>query len=186
MTVKLPDLSCFLDRAKHARRTALVLAAVVALSACVDDAVFEDDYPTKGNTADAESGSIFETITLNLGGLTGGDKAVENGLAVNADLWRAALDTLSFMPLASADPNGGVIITDWYNDPSQADERFKVNVVIGGRTLRADALRVNLFKQVRRNGAWMNTEPTANVSRQLENLVLARARDFKVARQSAK
>ena len=98
MTVKLPDLSCLRDSAKHARRTALVLATVAALSACADDVVFEDDYPTKGNTADAESGSIFETITLNLGGLTGGDKAVENGLAVNADLWRAALDTLSFMP----------------------------------------------------------------------------------------
>ncbi|MEC8247213.1 MAG: DUF3576 domain-containing protein, partial [Pseudomonadota bacterium] len=117
MTVKLPDLSCLRDSAKHARRTALVLATVAALSACAGDVVFEDDYPTKGNSADAESGSIFETITLNLGGLTGGDKAVENGLAVNADLWRAALDTLSFMPLASADPNGGVIITDWYNDP---------------------------------------------------------------------
>ena len=186
MTVKLPDLSCFRDRAKHARRTALVLATVVALSACADDVVFEDDYPTKGNTADAESGSIFETITLNLGGLTGGDKAVENGLAVNADLWRAALDTLSFMPLVSADPNGGVIITDWYNDPSQTGERFKVNVVISGRTLRADALRVTLFKQEHRNGSWVNAEPTANVGRQLENLVLTRARDFKVARQSAK
>ncbi|MEC8177934.1 MAG: DUF3576 domain-containing protein, partial [Pseudomonadota bacterium] len=62
----------------------------------------------------------------------------------------------------------------------------KVNVVIGGRILRADALRVTLFKQVRRNGAWVNTAPTANVSRQLENLVLTRARDFKVARQGAK
>ena len=186
MTMKLPELSCFRHGAKHARRTALVLATVATLGACADDIVFEDEYPTKGNTADAESGSLFETITLNLGGLTGGGKAAESELAVNADLWRAALDTLSFMPLASADPNGGVIITDWYNDPSQTGERFKVNVVISGRTLRADALRITLFKQVHSNGAWVNAEPTANVGRQLENLVLTRARDFKVARQSAK
>ena len=85
--------------------------------------------------------------------------------------------------LASADPNAGVIITDWYND-LPADERFKVNVVIGGRTLRADALRITLFKQAPQR-CWVNTAPTANVSRQLENLVLTRARDFKVARQSA-
>ena len=186
MIMKLPDFSCFRDGAKRARRTALVLVTVATLGACADDIVFEDDYPTKGNTADAESGSLFETFTLNLGGLTGGTKDAESTLAVNADLWRAALDTLSFMPLASADPNGGVIITDWYNDPSQTGERFKVNVVISGRTLRADALRVSLFKQEHRNGSWVNAEPTANVGRQLENLVLTRARDFKVARQSAK
>ena len=186
MTMKLPELSYFRDSARRARRTALVLATVATLGACANDFVFEDDYPTKGNTADAESGSLFEAITLNLGGLTGGNKETESGLAVNADLWRAALDTLSFMPLASADPNGGVIITDWFNDPKQTGERFKANVVISGRTLRADALRITLFKQVHRNGAWVNAEPTENVGRQLENLVLTRARDFKVARQSAK
>ena len=186
MTMNLPELSYFRDGARRARRTALVLATVATLCACANDIVFEDDYPTKSNTADAESGSLFEAITLNLGGFGSGNKEAESGLAVNADLWRAALDTLSFMPLASADPNGGVIITDWFNDPKQTGERFKANVVISGRTLRADVLRITLFKQVHRNGAWMNAEPTANVGRQLENLVLSRARDFKVARQSAK
>ena len=186
MTVKLPELSYFRDSARRVRRTALMLATVASLGACANDIVFEDDYPNKGNMADAESGSLFEAITLNLGGLTGGNKETESGLAVNADLWRAALDTLSFMPLASADPNGGVIITDWFNDPKQTGERFKANVVISGRTLRADALRITLFKQVHRNGAWVSAEPTANVGRELENLVLSRARDFKVARQSAK
>lgn len=186
MTPKLPDLSYFRDGARRVRRTTLILVTLATLAACADDVVFEDDYPTKDNMADAESGSLFSTIGLTFGGLTGGDRQAENSLAVNADLWRAALDTLSFMPLASADPDGGVIITDWYNDPSQPDERFKANVVISGRTLRADALRVTLFKQVRRDGSWVNAAPTANVGRQLENLVLTRARDFKVARQGAR
>lgn len=182
----------------------MAVGLALSLSACGGLSV-EADYPENEDIATAESGSVFDffrfggkdtpapTAADNDETLAEADAEADNatpslpqGLGVNADLWRAALDTLSFMPLASADPNGGVIITDWYNDPSQADERFKVNVVIGGRILRADALRVTLFKQVRRNGAWVNTAPTANVSRQLENLVLTRARDFKVARQGAK
>ena len=186
MIIKLLELFYFRDGTRRARRAALVLTTLAALGACANDVVFEDDYPTKGKTADADSGSFFEAITLNLGGWTGGNEEAESGLAVNADLWRATLDTLSFMPLASADPNGGVIITDWFNDPKQTGERFKANVVISGRALRADALRITLFKQVYRDGAWVNAEPTTNVGRQLENLVLTRARDFKVARQGAK
>ena len=85
----------------------------------------------RATTADAESGSIFETITLNLGGLTGGTIRRSKTGWRSMPICGAPRWTLChFMPLASADPNGGVIITDWYNDPSQADERFKVNVVI--------------------------------------------------------
>ena len=53
-----------------------------------------------------------------------------NGISVNGFLWRATLDTISFMPLAQADPFGGIILTDWYRPPETQDERFKINVYI--------------------------------------------------------
>ena len=99
---------------------------------------------------------------------------------------QASLDTLSFMPLASADPQGGVIITDWYNDPAASDERVKVNLVISGRELRADALRVNLFRENFVGGKWVGTAASSKAARQLENIILTRARDLSVASRSAR
>ena len=75
-------------------------------------------------------------------------------LGVNSYLWHAALDTLSFMPLASADPFGGVIITDWYVAPNAPDERLKVTIYIMDRNLRADGLKVVVFRQTRTGAAW--------------------------------
>ena len=78
---------------------------------------------------------------------------------MNAFLWRASLDTIAFMPLASADPFGGVIITDWYAPPETPDERFKVNIYILGRILRADGLKVSVFRQTRdAGGQWRDTD----------------------------
>src|SRR3984957_4264817 len=90
----------------------------------------------------------------------GGPKKREQestSLGVNSHLWRASLDTISFMPIASADPFGGVIITDWYSPPQAAQERFKVNVLIRGRDLRADGVKVSVFRQTKETGgAWVD------------------------------
>ena len=81
------------------------------------------------------------------------------GLGVNSFLWRATLDTLGFMPLASADPFGGVIITDWYEDPKTKGERFKVNALILDKTLRADGVKITVFKQrLDAKNIWRDTE----------------------------
>jgi hypothetical protein len=98
---------------------------------------------------------------------------------VNAYLWRASLDTLSFMPLASADPFGGVVITDWYQPPSAPGERFKVTAYIMGRQLRTDALRVTVFRQVEQGGQWADSPVSANMATDMEDKVLARARELR-------
>ena len=85
------------------------------------------------------------------------------------------------MPLASTDPVGGVITTDWYNSPNVPNERVKINVVILGLGLRADALSVSLFREKQINGRWSSVEGSLAAGRQLENIILTRARDFKVA-----
>lgn len=104
------------------------------------------------------------------------------GLNVNAYLWRASLDTVAFMPLASADPFGGVIITDWYSPNASPDERFKVNLYILGRALRADGVKASVFRQVRgSDGTWRDAPVAETVATDLENAVLTRARQLRMA-----
>jgi hypothetical protein len=105
----------------------------------------------------------------------------EGAVAVNAFLWRASLDTISFMPLASADPFGGVIITDWYAPPETPGERFKVNIYILGRALRADGLKVSVFRQTEGvGGRWSDAPVGAEVTGEFEEAVLTRARQLRM------
>ncbi len=104
------------------------------------------------------------------------------GIGVNAYLWRATLDTLAFMPLASADPYGGVVLTDWYINPEKLDERFKVTVYILDTRLRADGLNVSVFKQVKgADGQWTDAAVTPQTSIDFENAILTRARQVRLS-----
>ena len=93
-----------------------------------------------------ERGGLFGGDGLNIFGKDkDSQKGGGSGIGVNSFLWRATLDTLSFMPLNSADPFGGVIITDWYTPPESSDERFKLTAYILGTALRSDAIKVSVF-----------------------------------------
>ena len=102
-------------------------------------------------------------------------------IGVNAYLWRAALETLSFAPLAQTDSNGGVLVTEWYANPQNPGERAKVTVAILDRDLRADALRVTAARQVQQNGQWVDAPVTAATVQRLEDIILPRARDLRRA-----
>jgi uncharacterized protein DUF3576 len=102
-------------------------------------------------------------------------------IGVNAYLWRAALDTLSFAPLAQTDSNGGVIVTEWYANPQNPSERAKVTVAILDRDLRADALRVTAARQTLQGGQWVDAPVTAATVQRLEEIILTRARDLRRA-----
>jgi hypothetical protein len=102
-------------------------------------------------------------------------------IGVNAYLWRASLDTLSFAPLAQADSNGGVIVTEWYVNPQNPSERAKISVAILDRDLRADALRVLASRQTMQNGQWVDAPVTAATVQRLEEIILTRARDLRRA-----
>jgi hypothetical protein len=102
-------------------------------------------------------------------------------IGVNAYLWQAALDTLSFAPLAQADSNGGVIVTDWYANPNSPNERVKVTVTILDADLRADALRVAASRQTLQGGQWLEAPVTAATVQRLEEIILTRARDLRRA-----
>lgn len=100
---------------------------------------------------------------------------------VNSFLWRATLETLNFMPLEQVDPFGGVVITDWYADPAAPDERLRATAYILDQNLRADALKVSVFKQVRSGTGWDDAPVDADTARQVENSILTRARQLYIA-----
>jgi len=127
--------------------------------------------------------SIFGSSTANTSTASSADLGPEeNGaLGVNAYLWRASLDTLSFLPLASADPYGGVIITDWYANPDKKDERLKATVYILDTRLRADGISAAVFRETLANGVWTpsTVSPETNVA--LENAILSKARQLRLS-----
>lgn len=138
-----------------------------------------------GCSSRSESSARSDRGLLDRLPFTGSDRATREseqpGIGVNSFLWRATLDTLSFMPLSEADPFGGVIITDWYANPEMPGERFKATVYILDSRLRADALSVQLFKQVSgENGNWVDAAVDPATRIQIENAILTRARQLRI------
>lgn len=134
---------------------------------------------TYQDVREKREGKIFDhPITLN-------GPPASQGPSINPTLWRAALDTVSFMPFSSADPWGGVIITEWYSPIHEPTERFKVDIIVLGSTIRPDAIRVSLHKQrINAQGQWRSIESSDESVRELEDAILARARELKNSRGS--
>ena len=137
---------------RFAARAGLVALAAVSLSACGGG---------KGRPKSDLAASRVTTI------------------GVNSYLWRASLEAVSFMPLLQTDSNGGVIVTDWYANPNNPNERMKVTVTILDQDLRADALRVAASRQVNQNGVWVEAPVQAATVQKLEDVILTRARDLR-------
>jgi len=161
---------------------AALAASAVALSACSDGKAV---YPTRdrGDSAPRMSNEPRETV-FGPEGLFNDKKKGQGeatGIGVNSFLWRASLDTVNFMPIANADPFGGTILTDWYQLPESPNERFKVNVFIMDRALRADGVKVSVFKQVRdAMGQWVDVKVEPRMATDLENSILTRARQLRI------
>ncbi len=170
------------------RNSALVAAAIglcLSMTACAShDKMASADTTGAPHTAYDNSG---DDKKIPLSHIFGSGKAkassydAQAGIGVNAYLWRASLDTISFMPLSSADPWGGVIISDWYANPQVPTERFKTTVYILDSRLRADALNVSVYKQVQQNGQWVDAEVSQQTQLDIENAILTRARELRLS-----
>ena len=161
-------MSLSLTTTKILRTTAVATILAVGLSGCSTVGKIIPGKQSKSSTPSA-SGTYVK-------GQTSAPR-----MGVNEFLWRASLETLNFMPMAEIDPFGGVIITDWYASPQAPDERFKSNVYILDTNLRADALKVSIFKQVRSPGGWTDASVDADTARTIENSILTRARELYIA-----
>ncbi len=136
-----------------------------------------------------EKESVFGDGGLDLFNTGGNSKKNQGGpgIAVNSFLWRASLDTIAFMPLSSADPFGGVIITDWYSPPETPRERYKMSVYILGRQLRADGIKVAVFRQQTKGpDGWHTKSVSKDTATSLENKILSRARQLRLASEQSR
>jgi hypothetical protein len=171
------------------RRFALIAIMVTfsagVLSACGTENQIESEakYPTgvsrsqTGNDIYKQPDSIFGEDGFKI--LGGKDKQSSDVITVNSYLWRAALDTVNFMPLANVDPFGGVILTDWYTSPDKPSERYKLNIFVMGSQLRSDGIKVAMFKQ--RNGKNVPVDSKTNTD--IEDAILTRARELRIAQR---
>ncbi len=161
-----------------------LLAVFVLLAAC-GDVKTDPTYRDKAHDELYKNGSLVSSK----GGfsLFGGDekKAPDNvGIGVNAFLWHAALDTVSFLPIASADPVGGVILTDWYQAPETPTARIKLNIFIRDRALTANGVKVSVFRQEKNaKGEWSDATVSPSTPTALENEILTRARQIRIAQK---
>ncbi len=164
--------------------------SMVALLAACGGLKVEDNYPVLVPGTDKyaprdqvnKSGIFGEDGIFSSRSSQGRDQG-GGGIGVNALLWAASLDTVSFMPVTSADPFGGVILTDWFSPNESTNERFKINIFILGRELRADGVKVAVFRQrLEAGGNWTDMAVEPRTPTNIENAILTRARQI---RQSA-
>lgn len=164
-----------------ASRAIACLSLAVLLAACGGREVLNDEYNDPTRSPMERGTGLFGEGGLNLFGTNrSNNRDGPAGIGVNAFLWRATLDTVSFMPLASADPFGGVVLTDWYQPPAAGAERFKVSAFILGQQLRSDAVRVSVHRQVQRNNAWVDAPVAVQTSGEIEDRILSRARELRI------
>ncbi|SCA56367.1 conserved exported hypothetical protein [Candidatus Terasakiella magnetica] len=165
-------------------RFAMIGAVAVSLSACEGMNITGPDTFDRPN--DKWQQRDKQASVFGDGGLSFGGKEEKRqgqggtGIGVNAYLWRATLDTVSFMPLASADPFGGVVLTDWHSASESPNERYKLNVYILGQSLRADGIRVAAFRQVKNaTNEWQAVSVDPKAVTDIENAILTRARQLR-------
>lgn len=167
----------------------LTLCAPLLFLAACSDVEPVAEYPTRragqNDPVYGDQPSIFGPEGIKLFSRDEDEKKGTVGIGVNSFLWRAALDTISFMPLSDADPFGGTILTDWHTPEEAQDERVKANVFILSKELRADGVRVSVFRQKYDNGVWKDVAVDPNTETALENTILTRARQLRIGSQAA-
>ncbi len=130
-------------------------------------------------------GGLLGKGGLSIGGILSENDDNESSSAsitmnVNVYLWRGALETLSFMPLNSADPIGGTIITDWYSISDNQTERCKLNIFITGKKLKTENLKVTTFCQELQNQIWINKTTGNENNIKIENAILNKAKKIRL------
>lgn len=159
------------------------LTLLLTLAACADSQKAIEVPKSREDKTKLGFGSLAgpEGLTLSTDKITGRTNDT-GGQVVNRYLWQASLDTLKFAPLISSDGPGGILVTDWYQ-PANAKDRLKIQVRIKDRQLRSDALEVTVYKQAKQNGGWYDAGIDLKASRELENIILLKAREIRVTGQ---
>ena len=161
-------------------KTLLIISAML-LVACSGVTVTREETPVQKRQRESQSlltGQAGRGINLNqaLGGSQSGA-----ALPVNALLWRASIDTLSVVPLNSIDTYSGTIISDWYKNPENPNQRIKIALFVLDQELRSDAIKAEVYVQHRTSASndWTDAGRDTELAIRLEELVLTRAREIR-------
>ena len=129
---------------------------------------------TERELAESEGGSFISEIFGNNKSKNSNSREIQ--ISVNPHLWKASLEVLSStMPLASVDSNSGIIITDWYSLKTKNNERVKITVLVNSLDLRADGVKVSIFKQIRNANTWNATKVNPKIVANLERKIIRQA-----------
>lgn len=168
---------------KTALKTILILAFATSAAGCALKLPKSKPAPDAQTSQGAEAAVKAQKPKKQRNQLFGKSRSgpEQSGIGVNSYLWRATLDTLNFMPVLSADPFGGTYVTDWHASPQNPGERFKIQVFILDTRLRADGIAVRVFRQTGSAVAWSDAAVDPDTSLQIENAILTRARQLRIA-----
>ena len=129
------------------------------------------------NDADKREKNIKEGKGIKLGKNRGSGSF---DFATSNEMWRATMEILDFVPLATADYGGGVIITDWYKDDLNSKESIKIMVNFLSNEIRADGLKIKVYKKVCDNNQNCNTElMSSSIENEIKLAVLKKAAQIK-------
>ena len=140
----------------------------------INDVIYSKKQQHERRIAESGKNTLIRDMLLGKDSNTG--NSIVSSLSVNPYLWKASLDIISStMPLASVDSNSGIIISDWYNIKGKQNERVKISVLITSKDLRADGLKVSIFKQVQKSNSWNNIEINPRITLNLERKIIRKA-----------
>jgi predicted small lipoprotein YifL len=192
---QVTTLEIMWTRARNVRKSSSILLLLLALAGCTEATPALPPSEAGANEPqDArrrqETGTLFGSDGFTLYGSRSREAKARQeesgGVGVNSYLWRASLDTIDFMPVANADPFGGLITTDWYQPAEAPNERFKLQVLVRDKALRADGIKVSVWRQTRsETGDWLDAPVDPKTAAQLEDRILTRARELRIAAASS-
>ena len=166
----------------------LILSSII-LSSCngklpgADARKYPDDpkLRIKKNLEEGRGFRLSDSVSKTL---RGGGGVFE--FASSNELWRASLDTIDFMPLASVNYSGGIIITDWYSTDQTSNESIKISIRFLTNEIRSDALDIKVFKKkCLTMSNCVTSEKQGNINTELKTKILKTAAIY-VAEKSSK
>ena len=156
------------------------MSFVIVIASCSNNSVVTNpvsgEKPTPGLfSKDASKGISLDSI-LN----PQSSESSVGGANVNAYLWRASLNILSFTPLISTDALGGTIISDWYINKKNKNQRMKITAFIKTAELKSNGIGVKVHIQNFKDGYWSETYTNKDLETKIENNILNEARNLRI------
>ena len=161
----------------------IALPLMILISMAISSCAFPDfAKPTKVskntpvNAKERARKNVEEGRGVSLKGMMSGKKSTNYEFSTSNPLWRASLEIIDFMPLATVDYSGGIIITDWYTDAQNFDESIKITVRFLSNEVRSDSIKIIVHnKKCRTDQSCTVNEIDSNIKFELQKSILRKA-----------